>query len=211
MPPVYLTPKSSTASPDAMAVCPFPPRRDDADISCQVIMGPMNVPKLKLRDDDDEEEDAKLGFFLTAPSNKRRVSDDSNDDESLSFVPIEQDRRYISVPIIKIRPRPSRAFAAAAALTRAADTNVAISPTLADIDEEERVALTSSPSVVARAKSIKCEAAVTPTTTKMSSIKNSYRLAVRNSKKLKMGSPVAVNAAAARATTRRPSFSSRAA
>uniref|UniRef100_A0A7S1VX46 Uncharacterized protein n=1 Tax=Skeletonema marinoi TaxID=267567 RepID=A0A7S1VX46_9STRA len=203
MPPVYLTPKSSTASPDAMAVCPFPPRRDDADTSCQVIMGPMNVPKLKLRDDDDEEEDAKLGFFLTAPSNKRRVSDDSNDDESLSFVPIEQARHSISVPIIKIRPRPSRAFAAAAALTRAAHTNVAISPTLADIDEEERVALTSSPSVVARAKSIKGAAAVTPTTTTMSSIKNSYRLAARNSKKLKMGSPVAANAA----TTRRPSSS----
>mmetsp|Transcript_6214 Transcript_6214/g.9519 ORF Transcript_6214/g.9519 Transcript_6214/m.9519 type:complete len:209 (-) Transcript_6214:158-784(-) len=208
MTPVYLTPKSSTTSPDAMALCPSPPRKDHAEISYQVGMVPVNVPKLKLRDDDD---DAKLGFFLTAPSNKRRVGDDSSYDESLSFVPIEQASRSVSAPIIKIRPRPSRAFTAAAALTRAAHTNVAISPTLADIDEEERVALTSSPSVVARAKSIKCAAAVTPTTTTMSSIKNSYRLAVRNSKKLKMGSPVAVNAAAASATTRRPSFSSRAA
>mmetsp|Transcript_8998 Transcript_8998/g.12909 ORF Transcript_8998/g.12909 Transcript_8998/m.12909 type:complete len:205 (-) Transcript_8998:104-718(-) len=204
MPPVYLTPKSSAASPDSMAVCPIPPRRNNNVKSCQVFVGPMNVPKLKLSDCDDD--DFKLGFFLAAPSDISGFGDDNSDDEALSsFVPIERAHRSRSVPTIKLRPRPSLAFAGAA---------IGIPPTSSDNDEEEKVTLTSSAPFVtrARAKAKKSPAAITPISKKAPSMKNSYKLTLLNSKRLKVRSPVTVNAAAAaRAGTRLLSSTSRAA
>ncbi len=205
MPPIYLTPKSSTTSPDSMAVCPIPPQRNNDDKPCQVFVGPMNVPKLKLSDCDYD--DAKLGFFLAAPSDIPGFGNDNNDDDQAlsSFVPIVRAHRSSSrsVPIIKIRPRPSLAFAGPA---------IGIPPIPTDNDEEEKVTLTSSAPFVTRAKAKKGLAAITSISKTTPSMKNSYKLAVLNSKRLKVRSPVTINAAAAaRAGTRLPSSTSRAA
>ncbi len=205
MPPVYLTPKSSTTSPDSMAVCPIPPQRNNDPKSCQVSVGPMNVPKLKLSDCDYN--DAKLGFFLAAPSDIPGFGGDNNDDQALSsFVPIVRAHCSRSVPSIKIHPRPSLAFAGPTS---------GIHPIPTDNDEEEKVTLTSSAPFITRANAKKGSAAITPISKKTPSMKNSYKLAVLNSKRLKARSPVTINAAAGTATgragTRLPPSTSRAA
>ena len=189
MPPVYLTPKRSTTMSDGMALCPSPPQRRD----CHVMpMGPMNVPALNLCDV------TELGFFLDdAPPNI------GNSDEAVSsFVPIEQSSS-VSDPILKIRPRPSRAFAASTVHRRPAhcNMNVGITPTPIDDDEEEKVPVKT------------VAAAMTPTKTKTRSMM-SYKLVMRSSKRPKakeVRSTVNDENAAAAATTRRPSCSTPAA
>lgn len=153
----------------------------------------MNVPALNLCDV------TELGFSLGAPPNTFGVGNDGGNDDALSFVPIERAHRSsVSDPILKIRPRPSRAFAASAAHRRPAHNkmNVDITSTPIDDDEEEEVALISSSS---RAKT-KSSAAITPTKTKTRSMKTSYKLVVRNSKRPKEVRPT-VNQNAAAATT----------
>ncbi len=204
MPPVYLTPKSSTTSPDSMAVCPIPPQRNNDAKSCHVAVGPMNVPKLKL---DCDYDDGKLGFFLAAPRDISGFGDDNNDEQALSsFVPIARTHHSRSVPTIKIRPRPSLAFAGPAS---------GIPPIPTDNDEGEKVTLASSAPFITRANAKKGTAAITPISKKTPSMKNSYKLEVLNSKRLKVRSPITINAAGGaaggRAGTRLPPSTSRAA
>jgi len=197
-PPVYLTPKSSSPiSPDAMASCPSPPHRADATISCEAIIGLMAVPELKLGDD------AKLGYYLVAPNN--RGGDVS--DVAPSFVPFDRVvHRFgsVVVPIITLRPRPTRSTTKNVAQMN----DLGITAPSFDDNEEEGGTPPSSTSVVTRAKTT-TTAAVTPTTMKTSSIK-----AIRDKKRQKIGSPLTVNASAViarAAAARRPSFTSRAA
>ena len=211
-----------------MASCPTPPRPRRSDsINHIVSMGPMNVPALKLCDSDEAEE---LGFrfVLDPPPNipcKRGNDDDDggkNDEASSSFVPIERAHRSsVSDPIVKIRPRPSRALFAASstASTAHSSINMNIGITLTPIDdddddEEEEVKLTSSSPPRAKAAAN----IITPTKAMTRSMKKSYKLAVRNnnssSKRKEVRSTVNKNATAAATTsttTPHPSSSSPAA
>ena len=203
-----------------MASCPTPPRPRSDSINHIVSMEPMNVPALKLCDADDAAEELGFRFILDPPPNipcKR-----GNDDASSSFVPIERAHRStVSDPILKIRPRPSRAFAASStASTVHSSINMNIGITFTPIDdddddEEEEVKLTSSSPPRAKAAAN----IITPTKAMITrSMKKSYKLAVRNnnssSKRKEVRSTVNKNATAAAttsATTPHPSSSSPAA
>lgn len=210
-----------------MASCPTPPRPRSDSINHIVSMEPMNVPALKLCDADDAAEELGFRFVLDPPPNIpcKRGNDEAS---SLLFVPIERAHRSsVSDPILKIRPRPSRALFAAsstAASTAHSSINMNIGITFTPIDddddvEEEEVKLTSSSSSPPRAKPKSAAAnIITPTKAMMtrSIMKKSYKLAVRNSnsssrRKEVRSSTVNKNAAATTATTPRPSCSSPAA
>ena len=215
-----------------MASCPTPPRPRRSDsINHIVSMEPMNVPALKLCDADDAAEELGFRFILDPPPNipcKRGNDNDdddggnNNDDASASFVPIERAHRSsVSDPILKIRPRPSRAFAASStASTVHSSINMNIGITFTPIDdddddEEEEVKLTSSSPPRAKAAAN----IITPTKAMITrSMKKSYKLAVRNnnssSKRKEVRSTVNKNATAAATTsttTPHPSSSSPAA
>jgi hypothetical protein len=214
MPPAYLlTPKRSLPEENGMALCPTPPRPQRSDsINHIVSMGPMNVPALKLCDADEVEE---LGFRFVLDPPPNIPCKRGNDEASSSFVPIERAHRSsISDPIVKIRPRPSRAFAASStASTAHSSINMNIGITFTPIDdddddEEEEVGLTSSSSSPPRAKGKSAAAnIITPTKAMMTrSMKKSYKLAVRNnnssSRRWKeVRSTVNKNATAAATTT----------
>ena len=223
-----------------MASCPTPPRPRSDSINHIVSMEPMNVPALKLLcDADDAAEELGFRFVLDPPPNIpcKRGNDDNdggnNNDEasSSSFVPIERAHRSsVSDPIVKIRPRPSRAlFAASSTAASTAHSsinmmNVGMTFTPIDDDddddEEEEVKLTSSSPPRAKPKSAAANI-ITPTKAMMTrSIMNkkSYKLAVRNnnrsSKRKEVRSTVNKNATAAATTsttTPHPSSSSPAA
>lgn len=183
MHPVYRTPKSSTRSPDDMASCPpRPPRRGKVNVS---LVGPEDVPALKLRDDADN----KLEFFLTPPANNCCAN---------AFVPITHCSRHY-VPILKLRPRPSWAFTLAAPTpTRPPVGTAGKFPTFSE--EEEGTSPHSN---------TKVRTALSVTSTTTTSVETSYELSARKRLKMEMEYQDP-STSTAMATSLRPTFSSRA-